>query len=733
MKFHTRILLALLVFMLESAAAMCNAVQKQVNLTMCNWQGLRANILHDTIYIDGGSLWLQQGYDDGCVNQINDGNFRGYIYSFNLSTPFNDTSDFIAILDNSTIAGGAASNIAPNYIDGVMFSNQEEFYLYGGMMRSTNVTDEPADDTVLGYQAYQYNSDASMWAPKWFSEDLPSGVTRYITNGAGVSAPSENMGFYFSGMRSPDWGSFTYDDMESNTTADTLITVNMAEMGKGKWVNYTLPDYVAGRSKGELVWLPVSKSGVLVAIGGVVEPVEFWRTTDLNDQQISKSERTSPSFMETVTIYDVDSKAWYLQNTTGDIPPQLTQFCSVLASASDGSSHNIYIYGGYNGLEYDSNPSDDVHILSIPSFKWIKVYNGTSTHGRSGHRCIKIYPDQMFAIGGQHIDSTKCLEGGLLANFNLNKLVFEESYNPAKWSEYRVPGLITSQIGGDTSGGATTTAPSSWGNKSLESIFQTKYSKPITTYWPYGTSKGTTPQTKDHGLPTWAAAVIGVLCGLFGVGVILAAIWFYLRRRRGHGPLSSKPDNIHAIDNNEERKIMYASGPASPGPGPVSNSTGIETRTNDSMMQDSINTSISPRTVESGGGAVYEMHDSSPAELPTQFNVSSSYPTAAPPPPPPSSVPECDSPVSAQSPSESESGHSYQQGHHRRPSSLSILPSQSIDNVVTGRASYFQETFHQHGSQRVRHGSEISNTSLSADERERFGGNEAILEDEQRT
>lgn len=41
MKFHTRILLALLVFMLESAAAMCNAVQKQVNLTMCNWQGLR--------------------------------------------------------------------------------------------------------------------------------------------------------------------------------------------------------------------------------------------------------------------------------------------------------------------------------------------------------------------------------------------------------------------------------------------------------------------------------------------------------------------------------------------------------------------------------------------------------------------------------------------------------------------------------------------------------------------
>jgi len=159
-----------------------------------------------------------------------------------------------------------------------------------------------------------------------------------------------------------------------------------------------------------------------------------------------------------------------------------------------------------------------------------------------------------------------------------------------------------------TSGGATTTAPSSWGNKSLENMFQTKYSKPITIYWPYGTAKGPTPQAIDHRLPTWAAAVIGVLCGLFGVGVILAAVWFYFRRRRRHEFLSSKPKDTHAIENNEERRLMYASGPASPGPGPVSNSTGIETRTNDSMLQDSINTSISPRTVESGGGAVYEMH-----------------------------------------------------------------------------------------------------------------------------
>lgn len=318
-----------------------------------------------------------------------------------------------------------------------------------GLIRSTNTSDAPADDVVLGYEAYQYSSDAQMWAPNWFSENLPSGVTRYITNGAGTSSPSENMGFYFSGMRASNWGSFTFDDRKSNLTADTLITVDMSEMGEGKWSNDTLPSFIDGRSKAELVWLPVAKSGALIAIGGVVEPVDFWRTTGLSDSQISQSKSISPSFMETVSVYDVESKTWYLQNTTGEIPPQLTQFCSVLASASDGSSHNIYIYGGYNGLEYDANPSDDVHILSIPSFKWIKAYNGSSTHSRSGHRCLKVYPDQMLVLGGQHVASSNCLEDGILLNFNLNDLEFQDTYDPRKWDDYRVPEVVISQIGGE--------------------------------------------------------------------------------------------------------------------------------------------------------------------------------------------------------------------------------------------------------------------------------------------
>jgi hypothetical protein len=34
------------------------------------------------------------------------------------------------VLGNMSVAGGVAS-IAPNYVDGTMFANDNEFYLYG--------------------------------------------------------------------------------------------------------------------------------------------------------------------------------------------------------------------------------------------------------------------------------------------------------------------------------------------------------------------------------------------------------------------------------------------------------------------------------------------------------------------------------------------------------------------------------------------------------------------------
>ena len=153
--------------------------------------------------------------------------------------------------------------------------------------------------------------------------------------------------------------------------------------------------------------------------------------------------------METVSIYDIASGNWYQQNTTGDIPPQLTMFCSVVAPARDDSSFNIYMYGGYDGINQSSIPSDDVYILSVPQMVWTRAYTGQSNHGRSGHKCFLVYPDQMMIIGGIYENNPViCLQGQIAEVFNVNNLRFQDSYDPRVWSEYSVPDIVTAKIGG---------------------------------------------------------------------------------------------------------------------------------------------------------------------------------------------------------------------------------------------------------------------------------------------
>ncbi|KAJ5530000.1 Galactose oxidase/kelch beta-propeller [Penicillium freii] len=730
---------------------------------MCTWHGLRANILRDTIFLDGGELWYQKGYDDGCVQYQEDDYLKATIYYLNLTTSFNTKSDFMDILNNASVAGGVS--MAPNYVDGTMFANDNELYLYGGMLRNTDSSHPPAANQVLSYAAYQYGPYRSLWEPTWTQEYLPTNVTRYITNGAAASAPRENLGFYFSGMRAADWGDLNSTLLKSSQTADTLITLDMSQMSDGKWTNATLPSYVPARSNAELVWVPVSESGVLVAIGGVVEPIQFFKYKS-NSSQADESKRISPTFMETVSVFDVGSGTWYLQKTTGDIPPQLTEFCSVLASAADGSSHNIYIYGGYDGLNLSANPSDDVYILSLPSFKWIKAYTGTNTHSRSGHQCIKVYPDQMMAVGGQHVDAAHCLEGGVIVNFNLNTLSFEDKYDPTNWSEYKVPDIVTKLIGGNSDGGASTTAPTSWTNSSLAGIFDKKYGKTIETYWPYNSTSSnssTSSSTQDHngggGFPGWAGGVIGAVLGLLIIA-ILAGLWFYRRRQRQRKSAEAESEAADAKPKNRPAEWMYASGPASPGPGPVSSSTGMEAAetvrtthttatqpstaqqsitqpsiTQASTLPDSLVSPATPGTVESGGDALYEMHDSSPVELPTPFNTAyfahgglpkSETERGLKPDPRRGSH----SPVSPQTPSETESEYSYPTGHNRRPSSLSLTSPMSIDNVMSGRSSHFYESFDNLHTPQAGHRSEVSQLTDHLEDKGRKGGSETIREDE---
>ena len=393
----------------------------------------------------------------------------------------------------------------------------------------TNSSSGQSEDVVLGYEAFQFGARRDSWSPGFYQGSLGKNVNRYITNGASASAPSENLGFYFSGMHAPGWGEVHYEDSSATVPSNTMIQVDMSAMREEKWANFTLPDEITPRANAELIWLPVSDRGVLVAIGGVTQPEEIY-PTGLNESQRSRSEAVSPSFMTSIPIYDVASETWFVQNTSGSqAPPQLTEFCSVLAVDSNTSTYNIYIYGGYGGIDADDIPSDDVWVLSLPSFTWTKVHEGSGSHGRSGHHCISPYPDKMFVIGGVHQNQAECLEGGFIQIFNLNKMEFQNTYHPDKWDQYEQPSSIS------TSNNRAKKRQVQWANPELEKIFTTKYTKDIPRYYPFESSgdisSGPSGSESSGSSTNKTAIAVGVSIGVLILALTIALIW--LLRRKG--------------------------------------------------------------------------------------------------------------------------------------------------------------------------------------------------------
>ena len=125
--------------------------------------------------------------------------------------------------------------------------------------------------------------------------------------------------------------------------------------------------------------------------------------------------------MGIVHVYDIAGNAWFSQFTSteaishvdampGDypLPTGRMEMCSVTASAEDNSSHNIYIYGGWDGS--GSAVESDVWILSLPAFVWVSANPKTvidpesNTRGISKHRCQKIHDRYMVAYRGKNVN-----------------------------------------------------------------------------------------------------------------------------------------------------------------------------------------------------------------------------------------------------------------------------------------------------------------------------------------
>ena len=251
--------------------------------------------------------------------------------------------------------------------------------------------------------------------------------------------------------------------------------------------------------------------------------------------------------MRVIDVYDIANDNWYKQPTR-DGPGALTRGCAVVATASDQSSFNIYYYGGFDGVNVRDEFSDEVWVLSMPSFTWTRLNEGDSIHARAGHRCVTPYSDQMMVVGGFTPQAAggnlDCLDNGPIVMFNLSSGEWMDEYDPEKHDDYGVPTRVQDKIGGDAAGGATMTTPSpSWAATALGALFRRDYDmEKISTWGPFEaettTSRPTLPPDDDDddgggggGLPSWVAPVLGVVLGL--IAITTAIILFCLWKRRG--------------------------------------------------------------------------------------------------------------------------------------------------------------------------------------------------------
>ncbi|KAK6507106.1 hypothetical protein TWF481_005555 [Arthrobotrys musiformis] len=502
---------------------------------MCSWELPSSAIIRDQLFINGGRLKRANITVTGAP-QIEVNDIPTYSYYLNLGTGFNTSEVPFKTIDTPFA----------QVTSGFMAANDNSFWLYGGLLADTDAIQSfPVDDSIQVYDVYRQGPER-IWQQGWqVGPVLSNDVNRYVAGGAGVNVRELNTTYYFSGARNKNWGEIRgpapRPRYSSNVTSSQFISADLSEQVRTQWANTTLPFPARPRVDAEMVYVPAGKLGALVVIGGVTKAEWQSENPDEDDEvyqaAVNSSITTAPSFLQAVDVYDISDKKWYVQNTTGDIPPAgLAQFCATVASSEDGKSHHIYIYGGYPGQSLTRPIAyyDDVYVLSIPAFQWIKVLDGSPLTARKGHKCVKPLPDQMFIVGGAPSSPSRCID--IIRVLNLNKLEFVDAYNPSVYEEYKVPQAIRDVVGGDENGSATKTV-SRWAAPTLEAIFITE-SPPrrAATFYPYPSEPAnSTPsvsiiQTKSE-TPKFVYPVIAV-CIVVVLAIVGGCIAFFCIRRR---------------------------------------------------------------------------------------------------------------------------------------------------------------------------------------------------------
>ena len=418
--------------------------------------------------------------------------------------------------------------------DGSLFADSSSLYLYGGGI-SVAYPAVGAPTALPPDGVWQYDLGSGQWSMADLS-GIP--VNRSIL-GMSAQSSSSPVAYYLGGVKEPASDPYFWTLPGATPYMDQGLL--LFEEGSLTFQNYSTPGLNEHGTVGAgfmALIESIGSHGVLVAFGGISNvPGKPMNVTDEYDVSVQWN-------LSSVSVYDIGGQAWYQQNTTGDIPRWRYSGCSVVVSAPDQSSHSIYVFGGWGNTFGGSDGG--VYVLSIPSFRWIRV--NQESDERSRHQCSLIGNNTMLVVGGikpnfnypqptwdaSGCDTTSMFAQGL-GMFSLNNHSWSTNYDPvAAAAPYQIHANISAVIGGTATGGASAITPEGGFSQKALGVLLTR-NQNVKTIGISGspTSSGTTTPKHNKALSVGSIAGIIGSC-VFGLilGLVLGLVFFVRRRQK---------------------------------------------------------------------------------------------------------------------------------------------------------------------------------------------------------
>ncbi|KAA8896002.1 hypothetical protein FN846DRAFT_784229, partial [Sphaerosporella brunnea] len=407
---------------------------------------------------------------------------------------------------------------------------------------------------------------------KWNSKDMSDqNSVELVTTAHPISAtvPSLGKGYFLGGVAGADEPEYP------NRRKRSLLTYDFnAKTWRNESTSWT------ERSYGVMVHVPIGERGMLITIGGYT------------------AVGTLPSYLETATldridIYNLNKPAsagaegtWSRTQSTSaanpadGIPKARGNTCAVVVAAPDNSSFQVYMYGGA-ALAGRYTVYKDMWVLSIPSFQWSLISNGSDgltdplasqqhPGQREGHTCNLVGKNIMMMFAGRVLPNfaRPCETTGLYA-FNMTSLEWIDEYDPdAANVTYKVPKQIYSVIGGNANGGAKQLPVGGVADDDLRTTFSSwvanvkTVSEPAPQFTAAGGHGSSSNTAAANSSPPTAAIAGGVVGGIGGVAVIGVILFLWRRQKRSMQSeepykVSNDPDSVQELGSGEHLSSSF--------------------------------------------------------------------------------------------------------------------------------------------------------------------------------